>query len=67
MFLTPWTLENYLADLVEPSFRPTVINSLIETIAATTIVVALRRINSSLGHMTPYECLARVKVTQHDG
>ena len=41
MFLTPWTLENYLADLVEPSFYPTVINSLIETIATTTIVVAL--------------------------
>jgi len=26
-----------------------------------------RRIHSSLGYMTPYEFLARVKVTQHDG
>ena len=41
MFLTPWTFENYLGDLGEPNFYLTIINSLIETIATTTIVVAL--------------------------
>ena len=40
MFLTPWTAINYIKDLTEPTFYPTIINSIIVA-SVTTIVVLI--------------------------